>query len=75
MSAQEVSAIKVERVRNGLSQAELAALVGCSRQSISLYESGLVQPSVLIARQIADALGCSLDELYPSPAAMAGGGR
>lgn len=56
------------RARKGLSQADLAELVGCSRQSISLYESGLVQPSVQIARRIADALGCSLDELYPSEA-------
>lgn len=66
MSAHEVSEIRVARVRKGLSQADLAALVGCSRQSISLYESGLVQPSVLIARAIADALDTSLDDLYPS---------
>lgn len=66
MSVQDVSVIRVLRVKRGMSQDDLAALVGCSRQSISLYESGSVQPSVLIARRIADAFGVSLDELYPS---------
>lgn len=66
MSVKETSGIRERRIAKGLSQEELAALVGCSRQSISLYESGLQQPGVLIARKLADAFGCSLDELYPS---------
>lgn len=66
MGVKDTSVIRAERTRKGLSQDDLAALVGCSRQSISLYESGVVQPGVWIARKIADALDCSLDQLYPS---------
>lgn len=33
------------------------------------YLSGVSTPPVDVARRIADALGCSLDDLYPSGAA------
>lgn len=60
------SRVRTARFHAGLSQADLASLVGVSRQAISAYEAGSMQPSVQVARRIADALGRSLDELYPS---------
>lgn len=60
--------MRTARFHAGLSQTDLASLVGVSRQAISAYEAGSMQPSVQVARRIADALECSLDDLYPSEA-------
>jgi transcriptional regulator with XRE-family HTH domain len=51
------------RAERGLSQAELAALVGLDKRQIRRYEAGDAQPSLSAARAIAAALSVSLDEL------------
>ncbi len=51
------------RKEKGLSQTDLAKLVGCSREIISKYEKDNVNPSIDIAKKIADAFGVSLDYL------------
>lgn len=55
--------IKNERVRRGLSQAEMAEKVGVSQAMYSYYENGWRKPSLEVAKRIADALEISLDEL------------
>ncbi len=55
----------IRRLRNtaGLTQVELAEKIGVSQGSLSAYESGKDTPSIKTLIRIADALGCTLDEL------------
>lgn len=55
--------LKSLRVSNNLNQTELANLVGCSRNAISEIETGLYQPTLKLAYNLACALGCKLDDL------------
>lgn len=51
----------------GLSALQLAAAADVKAlSSIYAYEAGTMVPSVAVARRLADALGCSLDELFPA---------
>ena len=51
------------RKRKGLTQSELADMVGVSLNSIARYEQGEVTPSANIAHSIANVLGCTEAEL------------
>jgi transcriptional regulator with XRE-family HTH domain len=51
------------REAKGLTQGELAELVGLKYQEVSRYERGVVEPSWPMAVAFADALAISLDEL------------
>ena len=55
--------IRQRRTELDMSQAELAAKVGVDKRQIRRYESGETQPTLPIAKAIAQALGISLDEL------------
>ena len=55
------------RKKQGLTQADLADLVGVGMHSIARYERGEVQPSVEIAQLIAGALNVRGDELLNGP--------
>jgi transcriptional regulator with XRE-family HTH domain len=55
--------IRQRRTELGVSQTELAAKVGVDKRQIRRYESGETQPTLPIAKAIAQALGISLDEL------------
>jgi transcriptional regulator with XRE-family HTH domain len=55
--------IRRHRTVRGLSQADLAALVGVDKRQIRRYEAGDTQPTLSVGRAIASALGISLDEL------------
>lgn len=55
--------IKQLRKAKGLTQQELAQNAGVSYLSIHRYESGERIPSVDIAARIAQALGCTVDDL------------
>lgn len=50
--------------RKGITQDQLADMINISRVSISRYVRGEVTPSVIVAREIAKALGCSLDDFF-----------
>jgi DNA-binding XRE family transcriptional regulator len=50
----------------GLSQSELAAIVGTHQPNISAYESGEREPSLKIIRALAGALGVGFDVLLPA---------
>jgi putative transcriptional regulator len=56
--------MKVARAERGLSQEELAALVGVTRQTISSIETGQYGPSALLAFLLARRLGKPVEELF-----------
>jgi putative transcriptional regulator len=58
------SPLRGARFVGGLSQEELAAKVGTTRQTISALERGTSIPSVSLALALARALGCSVEELF-----------
>ena len=64
--------IKTRRAVLGLSQADLAEKVGVDKRQIRRYEASEAQPTLSVARDIADALGISLDELAGSDARRVG---
>lgn len=52
------------RLELDLSQAELAKIVGVSRQTIGLIESGEYNPTLKLCKAICVALDKTLDELF-----------
>lgn len=56
----------LKRMRKALrlSQEDLAAACGTSRESVRLWESGLSWPSAKYLPALAKALGCSIEDLY-----------
>lgn len=56
--------LKQIRLRLGLSQQELAAIAGVSRQTIGGVESGQYAPSTTVALRLAKALGCQVEDLF-----------
>lgn len=56
--------LKVERARQNITQAELAARVGVSRQTINSIEIGKYVPSTLLALKIASVFEVSLDHIF-----------
>jgi putative transcriptional regulator len=56
--------LKVARAEAGLSQEQLADLVGVTRQTISAVETGLYCPSALLAFLLAKQLEKRVDELF-----------
>ncbi len=55
--------IKSERLRRNISQEKLAELTNISRNSISLIETGKINPTILKVIDIADVLGVDLSVL------------
>ena len=56
--------IKEARTEKGLSQAELAKLVGVSRNTISSIETGQFSPTAKLALVLAIALSKKFEELF-----------
>ena len=57
-------AIKERRRRKGLSQDELAHLIGVRRQAVYDMESGRYLPNTAVALRLARALGCTVERLF-----------
>jgi putative transcriptional regulator len=57
-------AIKVARAEKDMTQAELSARVGISRQTMNAIEQGEYNPTIKLCRAICRVLGKSLDELF-----------
>jgi putative transcriptional regulator len=56
--------LRVARAERGLSQDQLAKLVGVTRQTVSSIETNQYVPSALLAFQLAKRLGKRVDELF-----------
>ncbi|HDP5822978.1 TPA: helix-turn-helix transcriptional regulator [Staphylococcus aureus] len=56
--------IRELRVRENLTQENLAEILNISRQSISSIESNKVNPSLLIAMRIAKVFSKSVEDLF-----------
>ena len=56
--------LKVARAEVGISQEELAKLVGVTRQTISSIETGQYCPSTLLAFLLSERLEKAVDELF-----------
>ena len=56
--------LKELRAAHSLNQQELGALVGASRQTISLIERGDYNPSITLALRIAKVVNKSVEELF-----------
>jgi putative transcriptional regulator len=52
------------KTAGGLTQQELADRAGVTRQSIISIEQGRYRPSVELALRLAQALGCSVEDLF-----------
>ena len=59
--------VKELRAAKGLNQQELGALVGASRQTVSLIERGDYNPTIKLCVEICKALGKTFDELFWEP--------
>ncbi len=55
----------MNRVRNGLTQQELAARAGISRRTVCRLEQSGAYPSLRVGLQISRALQCSFEEVFP----------
>ena len=56
--------VKLARVENDLTQAQLAEKAGVTRQTIGLIEAGRFNPSLKLCMAIAKALNKTLDDLF-----------
>lgn len=65
--AEDTSPVKAARSRAGLRQADLAAAVGVSRQTVVSMERGDYAPSVHLAIRIARTLNSTVEELFRLP--------
>nr|WP_149203513.1 helix-turn-helix transcriptional regulator [Actinotalea subterranea] len=61
--------VRVARTLRGMTQAELAAEVGVSRQTVVALESGDYAPSVYLALAISRCLGATVEQLFAEDAA------
>ena len=56
--------IRVERAIKNITQAELAELIGVSRQTINTIESNRYVPSTVLALKIARVFGKPVEEIF-----------
>ena len=56
--------LKLARVEKGLSQQDLADLIGVTRQTIGLIEKGMYNPTLNLCVNIAKALDKTLNDLF-----------
>lgn len=52
------------RTDKGLSQAELAKIIGVSRQTINMIENGDYNPTIALCIKLCRALDKTLDEIF-----------
>lgn len=58
------NSIKVERAKKNITQAQLAKLVGVSRQAINAIELGKYNLSTILALKMASVFECKIEELF-----------
>lgn len=57
------SAIARLRIARGLTQTQLAEMIGCPQQSINKWETGVRKPGMQSLIKLSRAFGCSIDDL------------
>lgn len=70
--AQPCNRVRQYRTRKGWSQADLASRAGISRAAVSAIEIDRLVPSVAAALALADAFGCTVEELFGEKTAASG---
>jgi putative transcriptional regulator len=56
--------MKEFRSEMGLTQEQLAKIVGVRRETIVFLEKGKYNPSLLLAHRVAEALNSSIEEIF-----------
>ncbi|MFE4710266.1 MULTISPECIES: helix-turn-helix transcriptional regulator [Paenibacillus] len=56
--------MKMARIENDMSQEDLAVIVGVTRQTIGLIESGNYNPTLKLCIEICKALNKTLNDLF-----------
>jgi molybdate-binding protein/DNA-binding XRE family transcriptional regulator len=56
--------LRVARQARGFSQQQLAGMAGVARQTVSVVESGLSDPSLRVALALAQVLGMTVEDLF-----------
>ncbi len=56
--------MRKKRQERRLSQADLAARIDVSRQTVNMIESGEYNPTLALCIRICRELGCTLDDLF-----------
>ena len=56
--------IEENRKASGMTQQQLAALLGVSRQTVISLESGKYNPSILLAHRIAQVFGTRIEDVF-----------
>lgn len=56
--------IEEKRKAQGMTQQQLAVLLGVSRQTIISLESGKYNPSILLAHRIAQTFGVRIEDIF-----------
>ena len=65
MDARELgNRLREERIRRGLSQADLASLARVSRKTINTVENRVFVPSAILALRLARALDTTVERLF-----------
>ena len=64
MGDQLDNTLREERIRRGLTQAQLAESIGVSRKTINTVENGIFVPSTVLALRLAKALGTTVEALF-----------
>ena len=55
-----IGALVAYRIEKGITQKQLAELIGTQQSSIARFESGSYNPSLAFAQKIADAIGIKI---------------
>jgi putative transcriptional regulator len=58
------NAVRERRTAAGWTQAELAAALGVSRQTVNAIETGKYDPSLPLAFKLAGLFRCRIEELF-----------
>ena len=56
--------MKIARVEKDLSQEKLAEIIGATRQTVGMIESGNYNPTIKLCLAICKALGKSLNDIF-----------
>lgn len=55
--------LKAARKAAGLTQVQLAEKAGCTQKDVSRWENGQREPVASTLKKLAQAIGCSMDDL------------